>query len=120
MNNRTRFMYLVFGNRRVGCLAMQVNRVAGTVSYGVSVVHDVDSFDREVAQSLANKRLDNQPTMVSLPPGATGHDISMAVMKNVSRNSAAPTKARRAAVRWLRRPTVVKNGFDACGVWSNV
>ncbi len=102
---KNRFMYLSLNQRRVSCIVMQVDRVRNTVRYALSCLHDSDSFDREVAQSLALSRLNgNDSREVALPHNASGHQISVAVMKNISRNSSAPTKARRAADRWLAQP----------------
>ena len=99
---KNRVMYLALDNRRVGCLAMSVDRITNRVRYALSVVHDTDTFDRQYAQELAFRRLRETPREVALPPEANGHQISMAVLRNVSRWSEAPTKARAAADKWLR------------------
>ena len=104
--SKGRFMYLNFNQRRVGFVAMTVDRQAGQVHYAVSCLHDSDKFDRDVAQSLSTHRLamGEGVRTVSLPHNANGHEISMAVMKNMVRNSLAPTKLRKAATQWLNRP----------------
>lgn len=97
-----RYMYLTVSGRRVGCLAVNMDRARGVVSYRTSVLHKNDVFSKEKARVIASGRLAVAPVEVSVPYTASSHEISTAVMLHLSRCESTPSSARKAAVEWLR------------------
>jgi hypothetical protein len=91
----------------VGCLAIQLNRHEGQISYALSVLNPRDRFNRAVARQLALGRLVEEPLKVKINREATMHDISEAVMKDIIKFKDAPTRAVKAARLWVRQ-----NGFS--------
>lgn len=87
----------------VGCLAIQLNRHDGQISYGLSVLNPRDRFNRAVARQLALGRLVEEPFKVNISREATMHDISEAVMKDILKYKDAPTRAIKAARLWVRQ-----------------
>lgn len=106
-----RIQYLREANgQNVGAVAIKVRRDIGNdfydlVEYRVSVVNPLDRFDRELARQLALGRVLEAPFMVRVPINPTMFEISRAVMKDIARDSGAPSRARRAARNWLRNNT---------------
>jgi hypothetical protein len=99
-----RIMYLRSDNGHpVGCLAIQLNRHSGQISYALSVLNPKDRFNRPVARQLALGRLLEEPLKVDVNREATMHDISEAVMKDILRYKDAPTRAIKAARLWIRQ-----------------
>ncbi len=100
-----RIMYLRSENGHpVGCLAIQLARHTGTVSYQMSVLNPRDNFNRAVARQLALGRLLEEPINLKINKEATMHDISEAVMKDIVKfYKSAPTRAIKAARLWVRQ-----------------
>ncbi len=95
----------------VGCIAIRLHRDVGElywslVEYQVSVLNPQDQFDRGVARQLALGRLVESPYTVRVPQNPTMYEISRAVMKDIARDSGAPSRARRAARIWLKANTI--------------
>lgn len=101
-NGSIRFMYLRDQNQApIGCLAiLLLNKKL--VQYGVSVQNPIDEFDRTLARDLAAGRILTNPGMVSARGLSGIHDITRAVMSDLSKDSDAPERAQRAAKRWLK------------------
>lgn len=94
--------------QNVGCIAIQVHHDVGElywslVEYQVSVVNPLDTFDRSVARQLALGRMVEAPFTVRVPINPTMYEISRAIMKDITRDSGMPSRARKAARLWLRR-----------------
>lgn len=106
-----RIQYLREANgQNVGCVAIQVLRETGNdfyslVAYQVSVVNPLDNFDRGLARQLALGRMLEAPFTVRVPINPTMFEISNAVMRDIARDSGAPSRARRAARNWIRKNT---------------
>lgn len=93
---------LIVGNP-VGCVAIKLHKGRRSAEYQLSVLNPLDRFDRTLARQLALGRMVEAPFTVSLPPNATQHQISRAVMEDIAYDVGAPGRARRAAKLWLRR-----------------
>jgi hypothetical protein len=110
--NKVRFMYTRDYNWAPnGCLAISVNRDTNQALYGLSVRHPKDAvdakqrsikFDRKLAQSSALSRLESEPRVVDLPPEASQHDISTAVLQDLISDKKSPSRAMRFAKMWLK------------------
>lgn len=87
----------------VGCLAIQMNRAEGTVSYQLSVLNPRDRFNRAVARQLAIGRLVEEPLKLAVSKEANMHDISEAVMLDILKWQDAPARAIKAAKIWVRQ-----------------
>ena len=92
----------------VGCIAIREHVApAGEhytlVEYRVSVRNPQDHFDKSVARQLALGRCVEAPFTVRVSASPNMHEVSAAVMKDIARDSGAPSRARRAAKNWLRR-----------------
>lgn len=100
-----RFMYLRDDKLNpCGCLVIDVDRKGHTLSYQMSVLNPADrfKFERKLAREIALKRLDTKPITLSLNSSeVTRHDISRLVMKDILNTKKVPTRARKAAQRWL-------------------
>lgn len=87
----------------VGCLAIGLTRSRKTIKYQVSVLNPVDKFDRKLARQIALGRLMESsysaPSTNNIPDM---HQISRDVMQHLSKNEDVPSRASRAAKRWLR------------------
>jgi purine nucleoside permease len=91
----------------VGCIAIKENlahKGAKTmvVEYRVSTVNPSDSFDKDVARQLAIGRLVEAPYTVRVKAGANLYEISNVIMADITADSTAPSRTRRAAKNWLR------------------
>jgi len=109
---KTRIMYLRDNNNPqgkgnpIGCLAIDVlkgqdNRIA--INYQVSVLHPTDVFDRKLGQLKATSKLDGSPICadVVFENDISIHQVSSIVMNHLVSNKKVPTRARKAAARWL-------------------
>lgn len=92
----------------VGCMAIQLNRHDGTLSYQLSVLNPRDQFNRAVARQLALGRLLEEPLKVKIDRESTMHDISEAVMKDIVSFKDAPARAIKAAKLWLKQSNSTK------------
>lgn len=101
-----RFMFLRDKKKQtIGCVAIDVTKQGNSLllTYGLSVLNPLDKFNRTLARNIAlgrNRSLDKQD-IVYVASMANMHDISKAVMSNLSFNIRAPNRARRAAKLWL-------------------
>lgn len=100
----TRIMYLRDATSRpVGCVAIQLDSFSSDhVDYQLSVLNPHDNFDRALARKIAEGRLELHPMSVKLSKPLNMHTISEAVMTAIAGDKNAPSRARRAADRWLR------------------
>jgi hypothetical protein len=103
-----RIQYLREANGHlVGCIAIVEHPHQGgfysLVEYRVSVLNPEDQFDKSVARQLALGRLVEAPFTVRVPAHPTMHEVGAAIMKDIARDSGAPSRARRAAKIWLRQ-----------------
>lgn len=92
----------------VGCIAIREHPASGSqhyavVEYRLSVRNPADQFDKDVARQLALGRLTEAPYTVRVHTHPNMHEIGEAIMKDIARDSSAPSRARRAAKLWLRR-----------------
>jgi len=87
----------------VGCIACQVKRTGNDYvgSYQLSVLNPSDKFNRGVARQLAKGRLLENPHFVQLPTVPSMHEVTERIMRSITLNNGAPTRARKAAQRWL-------------------
>lgn len=103
MENRIMFLRTKSGSPE-GCLAITINQSTKLVEYQYSVINaSKDVFDRKTARELAVGRLFENPITVRLRDSFTMYNISAAVMKNLSRRKAAPSRAVKAAKLWLKQ-----------------
>lgn len=90
----------------IGCLAIDVSSEGETskVSYQLSVLNPVDSFDRSLARSIATGRLTKSPRVIAISKGANMHVITHAIMTDLVVRSKLdiPNRARHAAKLWLK------------------
>jgi len=101
MSSTPRFLYLNVRGKRVGCVAVSVDREHAVVHYRTSVKHPKDEFSKEKARVIAAGRLASEPETVRVHADANSYEISSAVMLHLSRKSDAPARARKAAEEWL-------------------
>lgn len=92
----------------VGCIAIREHAASAgehyaLVEYRLSVRNPEDNFDKDVARQLAVGRLVEAPYTCRVAAHPNMHEVGAAVMKDISRDSNAPSRARRAAKAWLRR-----------------
>lgn len=90
-------------NHAIGCLAIRLNRSAGTVEYNLSVLNPLDRFDRAVARQLAIGRLVEKPFALPIEKQWGMNEISVAVMTHLEKNKLAPKRAQRSAHMWLHQ-----------------
>ena len=110
--NKVRFMYVRDTEwDPCGCIAITVDRNHCQATYGLSVRNPIDAtdklnrrikFDRRAAQSLALRRLLENPQHAYITKNATQHEISGAVMESIIASSSTPSRAIRFAKNWLR------------------
>ena len=100
---RRRIMYLRDDNYQpVGCLAISVSKNQKQVRYQLSVVNPVDKFERSLARHIALGRLLEMPFRVEGFDGSqNGWEVTTAVMRHILQTDAVPTRAKKAAKRWL-------------------
>ena len=104
MSREIRVMYLRDRKGQpVGCIACQVNRAGHDYvgSYQLSVLNPSDKFNRSVARQLAKGRLLENPHHIELPTVPSMHEVTEKIMRSILVNKDAPTRARKAAQRWL-------------------
>ena len=91
----------------IGCVVVKVqpgalNGTPATFEYDFSVMNPLDRFNRAFARNVAEGRLEKSANASSAFFAATsGHDIMAGVMKHLSDNPHAPTRAKKAAKLWL-------------------
>ena len=108
-----RVMYLRDkSSQPVGCVAINLHRYDGGkpyAEYQFSVVNPEDRstqepFDRAFSRHLALGRVLENPFIVHLPHTEVDmHEVSKAVMTDLVKYHAAPSRARKAAALWLKR-----------------
>lgn len=108
-----RIQYLREANGHlIGCIALKEHDLKGgfysLVEYRVSVLNPEDQFDKGVARQLALGRLVEAPFTVRVPVHPTMHEVGAAIMKDIARDSDAPSRARKAAKLWIRDNTVTR------------
>jgi hypothetical protein len=95
-----RFMFVRNENNHpVGCLAIRINN--GFVEYQASTLNPVDTFNRKLARDIAEGRLNQHPVRLPYTGIASMNEITRAVMLDVERNKAVPTRLAKAARQWL-------------------
>jgi hypothetical protein len=94
-------------NQPVGCLAIELTRSRKSAKYQVSVLNPVDKFDRSLARQIALGRLvEDSFTAPLSTKDVDMNQISTDVMTSLSKNKFVPSRASRAAARWLKnKPT---------------
>lgn len=103
----SRIMYIRDTNwSPVGCVVIKVDRNQRRAFYQLAVLNPNDGikFNRHESQRLAMSRLLDNPIVVSIPRDASQHDISMAVMSDIS-DSKAPARAIKFAKMWIDNVT---------------
>ena len=118
--NNVRFTYLRDKNNTAfGCLAVTLDRVKNTISYGLSVCHSKeDTYDRHYGRAKAQGRLNQEPRVIRFVrlDQCSAHDITRHVMYDLYSNrdvhgedvygdfvlQGAPQQARNAAKAWLK------------------
>jgi len=104
MENSNRIMFLRASNGHpVGAIAIRLVKGKSVAKYQFSVLNPKDNFDRAVARQLALGRLVEKPISVNLPEEANMHDISGAVMADLSERSDVPSRAQKAASLWINK-----------------
>lgn len=104
----------------VGCIAIKVHRDAGTdrgtlLTYQYSVLNPQDRFNRALARQLALGRLVESPFTARTLLNPSMYEINLAVMKDIARDSDAPTRARNAAKLWIRNNEYEPTPFGLFG-----
>lgn len=112
-----RFMYLRDAKQNpIGCLAINIDRFSGKITYGLSVLNPLDKFNRVLARKIAAERLAIKPftAIFQCLTQLSMHDISRLVMEHILHNKnmtynkfaqlslCTPTRARKAAKLWLK------------------
>jgi hypothetical protein len=101
--NNMRIMYLRdSSDRPVGCLAIRLIRSRGVAEYNYSVQNPVDNFERAMGRQLAIGRMVEAPLSVRISKNVDMHQVSLAVMTDLSSTKGAPTRAVKAAQQWLK------------------
>lgn len=103
MKKNTRVMYLRDKNRRpIGCVAMHLHSKRRTARFQVSTWNPVDEFDRAFARQLALGRMVDSPDRLrSDSEFKDMFELTVSVMKRIANAKSYPSRARRAAQRWL-------------------
>ena len=104
MKSGFRTMFLRDGKGQpIGCLAIGLTSKQKIVKYQVSVLNPIDRFDRKIARLMSLGRLVEAPFTAVLSDDAeiSMHQISRDVMMHLASNSEVPSRASRAARRWL-------------------
>ncbi len=119
--NNVRFTYLRDEkNNAFACIAVRLNKDAGTIEYGMSSCNPDDKFDRETARNIANGRLNSAHDVRVIRfvrfDGLSAHEITRHVMydlvcqapfetydefANLVVIKGAPQAVRHAAREWL-------------------
>ncbi len=118
--NNVRFTYLRDKNNvAFGCLAVSLDRVKNTISYGLSVCHSkADVYDRHYGRAKAQGRLNQEPRVIKFVrlDQCSAHDITRHVMYDIYSDrdvhasdaygaltlQGAPQAARNCAKAWLK------------------
>jgi hypothetical protein len=118
--NNVRFTYLRDKNNvAFGCVAVSLDRVKNTISYGLSVCHSKeDTYDRHYGRGKAQGRLNQEPNVIKFVrlDQCSAHDITRHVMFDIYSNRdihasdaygeltlhGAPQAARNCAKAWLK------------------
>lgn len=118
--NNVRFTYLRDKNNTAfGCVAVSLDRVKNTISYGLSVCHSTaDDYDRHYGRAKAEGRLNQEPKVIKFVrlDQCSAHDITRHVMYDIYSDrdvhaqdnfgsfvmSGAPQAARNCAKAWLK------------------
>jgi hypothetical protein len=90
---------------KVGCLAIDDTHDI-YASYQLSVLNPTDKFNKEVSRHLALGRLLEKPFTIRVGGEKNRHDVTKLVMRALVKNSAIPSRARKAAALWLRTANV--------------
>jgi hypothetical protein len=90
-------------NHPVGCVAFIFNRNIGCVDYNYSVLNPLDIFDRKMARQLAIGRLAEAPRNIRINSNSNLHEVSRAIMRDMTTWSIVPTRAYKAAKEWIMR-----------------
>jgi hypothetical protein len=106
MSITLRIMYLRNSKKfPMACIAIALDRPNGAISYQYSVFNPEDHFDKRMARELALGRLISRPVKITDQDSEINfNQISWAVMEHLSQSKTAPTRAVRAAKRWLKTP----------------
>jgi hypothetical protein len=114
MNDRIMFLrksyyvspqtHTVVAGNPVGCVAIRLHKNKRSAEYQISVLNPLDRFDRAMARQLALGRLAEAPITVRLSVGApaTMEEVTRTVMLNISVDTHAASRARKAAKLWLK------------------
>lgn len=104
MKKNTRIMYLRDKNRRpIGCVAMHLHSKRRTVRFQVSTWNPVEDFDKAFGRQLALGRMVDTPSIVRSSEGFNDmYQVTLNVMQSIANGKDYPSRARRAAQRWLR------------------
>lgn len=90
-------------NQIVGCCAVKLHREKLYAEYRISVLNPRDNFERSLGRQLALGRLVEAPFLVGIPSSDCDlHEVFKAVMSDISKDTGEPTRARKAADRWLQ------------------
>jgi len=118
--NNVKFTYLRDKNNvAFGCLAVSLDRVKNTISYGLSVCHSKeDTYDRHFGRSKAQGRLNQEPNVIKFVrlDQCSAHDITRHVMYDIYQQRdvlgkdqfgeftlhGLPQRARDCAKAWLK------------------
>jgi len=71
--------------------------------YRVSALNPADNFDKDVGRQLAVGRVVEAPYCVHVRRGPSMHEVSIAIMRDIVKDSGLPSRVRRAAKSWLRK-----------------
>jgi hypothetical protein len=97
-------------NQIVGCVAVKLHREKLYAEYRASVLNPMDRFERSLGRQLALGRLVEAPFVVSLPSADCDlHEAFKAVMSDISKDTGEPTRAKKAAKRWLEQASAIEN-----------
>jgi hypothetical protein len=100
--NNVRIMYLrSVSGTPVGCVAMRLDRKRNEVEFAVSSLNPRDNFERSVGRQLAIGRLAEHPMRVPVPPCASAHAVTRAVVAVVANMSSVSSRVRAGARRWM-------------------
>jgi len=108
MQSNKRIMYLRDKNKKpIACLAIAIERSMSIIGWQISTLNPEDNLVKSMGRELAIGRLVSRPYLIKgIPADITLHDITALVMADVSVSKEIPTRAIRAAKRWLNtKPT---------------
>ena len=70
-------------NFPVACLATNVDRVNGSVTYAVSIWNPKDTFSKKLAREIALSRLEKRPHKLDVQSPSSCHEIMKLVMRDM-------------------------------------